>query len=111
MSLEQQTEWIRNYKTREESGQEFYFIVEDKNKIPCGTVRIYKVEENRCTWGSFILDKSRPDGASFETLLLSINFIRFNLGIANIYLDVRKENLKAIHIYENLYLKEFKKIL
>lgn len=100
ISLEQQKEWIKNYKIREENGREFYFIVEDKNKIPCGTVRIYEVEENRCTWGSFILDSSRPNGASFETILLSINFIRFNLRIKNIYLDVRKENLKAIHIYE-----------
>ena len=108
ISLEQQKEWIRNYETREENGQEFYFIVEDKDKIPCGTVRIYEVEENRCTWGSFILDKSRPDGASFETLLLSINFIRFNLGIKNIYLDVRKENLKAIHIYEKFGFKRIK---
>ena len=105
ISIEQQKEWIKNYKIKEEKGQEFYFIVEDKDKIPCGTVRIYEVEENRCTWGSFILDSSRPDGASFETLLLSINFIRFNLGIENIYLDVRKENLKAIHIYEKFGFK------
>lgn len=45
ISLEQQAEWIRNYKIREENGQEFYFIVEDKNKIPCGTIRIYEIEE------------------------------------------------------------------
>lgn len=108
ISLEQQKEWIRNYKIREENGQELYFIVENKNKIPCGTVRIYEIEENRCTWGSFILDSSRPNGASFETLLLSINFIRFNLGIKNIYLDVRKENLKAIHIYEKFGFKRIK---
>ena len=100
ISLEQQKEWIKKYKKREEIGQEFYFVVEDKNKIPCGTVRIYEIRENRCTWGSFILDNSRPNGASFEVLFLTINFIRFNLGIENIFLDVRKENLKAIHIYE-----------
>lgn len=108
ISLEQQKEWLRNYKTREENGQEFYFIVEDKNKIPCGTVRIYEIEEDRCTWGSFILDKSRPDGTSLEVILLSINFIKFNLGIENIYLDVRKENLKAIHIYEKFGFKRIK---
>lgn len=54
------------------------------------------------------MDSSRPEGASFETLLLSINFIRFNLGIKNIYLDVRKENLKAIHIYEKFGFKRIK---
>ena len=108
ISLEQQKEWIRKYKERESKNKEFYFIVEDKNKIPCGTVRIYDIKENSCTWGSFILDKTRPDGASYETILLSTNFIKYVLKIENIYLDVRKENLKAIHIYEKFGFKKIK---
>ena len=108
ISLEQQKEWIKKYKEREIKNKEFYFIIENKNKIPCGTVRIYDIKENSCTWGSFILDKTRPEGASYETILLSTNFIKYVLGIKNIYLDVRKENLKAIHIYEKFGFKRIK---
>lgn len=108
INLEEQKEWIRNYKVRENKKEEFYFIVENKNKIPCGTVRIYNIDhiKKECTWGSFILDKTRPKGASTEVIEISLNFILEKLKLEKVYLDVRKENYKAIYIYEkNGFLK------
>lgn len=102
ISLEEQIEWIKSYKIRENKNKEFYFIVENKEKVCCGTVRIYNIDFKMAEgiWGSFILDKIRPDGASNEVMELSLKFAFENLKLEKLYLDVRKENYKAIHIYE-----------
>lgn len=106
-SLENQIEWIKKYLEREEQKKEFYFIVEDKSATPCGTVRIYNIQKEEVTWGSFMLNSERPDGASYEVIELSSEFISKNLGIKKMKLDVRKDNKKAIHIYEK---SKFKRI-
>lgn len=102
VNINEQIQWIKNYKLREEKKEEFYFIVENKNGLSCGTVRIYNInyKSKETTWGSFILDKIRPEGASSEVIDLSLNFISKELKLEKVYLDVRKENYKAIHIYE-----------
>lgn len=99
-SLQNQREWIKNYLERENEGKEFYFIVEDKNFNPCGTVRLYNIQDKEATWGSFMLNSSRPEGASYEVIELSLNFGFEKLNLEKILLDVRKDNSKAIHIYE-----------
>lgn len=102
IKLEEQIKWIKDYKIRENKKEEFYFIVETKDGTPCGTVRIYNInyESKETTWGSFILDKIRPNGASNEVIKLSLKFISENLKLEKVYLDVRKGNCKATHIYE-----------
>lgn len=108
INLEEQIKWLKNYKIRENKKDEFYFIIETKDGTPCGTVRIYNInyKNKETTWGSFILDKTRPDGASNEVIELSLKFIFEKLKLKKVYLDVRKENYKAIHIYKkNNFLK------
>lgn len=108
INLEEQIKWIKSYKIREEKKEEFYFIVESKIGVPCGTVRVYNInyENKETTWGSFILDKTRPNSASNEVIELSLKFIFEKLKLKKVYLDVRKENYKAIHIYKkNNFLK------
>lgn len=110
INIMQQQEWIKNYKEREKEGKEYYFIVINREKEePCGTVRIYNIDElnKTATWGSFILDSNRPDRASKETIELSLKFAFKNLKLDKIFLDVRKENKKAIYIYEkNGFIKQ-----
>lgn len=110
ITVEQQKEWIKKYKIREENKEEYYFIILNKEmNQPCGTVRIYNIDKiNKvATWGSFILDFTRPDGASKEVIDISLNFAFKELKLKKIELDVRKANKKAIHIYEkNGFIKE-----
>ena len=40
-SLDDQVNWIEDYKKRESRQKEFYFIFEDLNHKPWGTVRLY----------------------------------------------------------------------
>lgn len=109
VSLEDQKKWIENYLKRELDKKEFYFIVKNKENQSCGTVRIYNInnEKQECTWGSFMLNKKRPDGASYETINLSLNYAFKALGIEKVLLDVRKENKKAIYIYEKSGFKKY----
>lgn len=109
VNLEDQKKWIENYLKRELDKKEFYFIVKNKENQSCGTVRIYNInnEKEECTWGSFMLDKSRPDGASYETINLSLDYAFKALGIKKVLLDVRKENKKAIYIYEKSGFKKY----
>lgn len=110
ITVEQQKEWIKKYKIREENREEYYFVILNKKiNQPCGTVRIYNIDKiNRiATWGSFILDFTRPDGASKEVIDISLNFAFKELNLKRIKLEVRKENKKAIHIYEkNGFIRE-----
>lgn len=103
ISLEEQKEWIKNYKIRERQGKEFYFVViNKKTRGLCGTVRIYNVNKitKTATWGSFILDFNRPDHSYKEVIDISLEFALKKLNLNLIELDVRKENKKAIYIYE-----------
>lgn len=110
ITVEQQKEWIKKYKIREENKEEYYFIILNKEmNQPCGTVRIYNIDKiNKvATWGSFILDFTRPNGASKEVIDISLNFAFKELKLKKIELDVRKANKKAIHIYEkNGFIRE-----
>jgi len=104
-----QEKWLIEYKKRESKGEEYYFIVVDKiNNMPCGTVRLYNIKENEAAWGSFILNKKRPDGASYEVIEKSLKFAFENLNLKKVTLDVRKENKKAIYIYRKLGFKYIK---
>lgn len=107
-SLEEQEKWIERYLEREKENKEFYFIVQDKKEISCGTVRLYNIdkENKEGTWGSFILDENRPNGASYEVIDLSLKYAFETLKLKKVFLDVRKENKKAIHIYEKVGFKK-----
>lgn len=52
--VENQVEWIRNYKKREEEGTDYYFIF-FKGEIPVGLNRIYSIHEKTYTSGSWVM--------------------------------------------------------
>lgn len=106
ITVQQQEEWIQNYKQREQKKMEYYFIViNNEMNEPCGTVRIYDInyQNHSATWGSFILDpERRPEKSAYEVIEKSLAFCFENLGLQTINLDVKAENKKAIYIYEKV---------
>jgi hypothetical protein len=90
-----QIEWIKKYKLREASGQEYYFIIKESG-IPKGTYRLYNVGSESFTIGSWLFDKS-------EDLMLPIKtdifFSDMGYDIKNLNLllfDVRKTNKRVL---------------
>ncbi len=61
-----QIEWIREYKKRELVGDEYYFIF-FKDGQPVGLNRLYHIEKDRFTSGSWVFDP----GATFESAIAS----------------------------------------
>jgi hypothetical protein len=68
--IEKQKEWISDYKLREKKGTDYYFIF-FFNGQPIGLNRIYNIEENSFTSGSWIFDPDGPIESSIASALIS----------------------------------------
>jgi len=89
--VEQQKQWIRNYKLREEQGLDYYFLF-SINGQPQGLARIYDITEDTFTQGSWIFSPEAVLGASVLGNIIS-NEIGFELlGKKIEYSDARKDN-------------------
>jgi len=102
-----QCRWIEQYLMREAAGREVYFVIERlSDDQPCGTVRLYGIEADRFTWGSWILDAGKPAKAALESALLSMGYGFEVLGGTCAEIDVRRENLRAIAFYRRFGMIE-----
>jgi hypothetical protein len=50
-SVEDQRQWIETYKSREAKLSELYYMIERKDGLPRGVVRLYDIEQDSFTWG------------------------------------------------------------
>lgn len=105
-TAEDQRRWIEGYRTREDEGREFYYVIERKDGQPCGVVRLYNLEAESFTWGSWILDANKPPKAALESAVLSfgIGFEAFHRQTAIV--DVRINNEHAQAFYRRLGMIE-----
>ena len=100
-TAEGQREWIRNYKTREAAGSEYYFIIERRDdRTRCGTVRIYDIRDDQFTWGSWILDENKPRKAALDSAIQTYRFGFDILGLQKSVFDVRKENVHTLKFHD-----------
>lgn len=101
-----QRDWIARYKTREAAGQEFYYIITRHDGTACGTVRLYDIDDDSFTWGSWILDQNKPPKAALESAALSFGIGFGTLGLARARVDVRRANTHAEAFYRRLGMLE-----
>jgi RimJ/RimL family protein N-acetyltransferase len=105
-TVEDQRHWIVGYKAREAAGQEFYYVIERKDGTRCGLVRLYDLEADSFTWGSWILDENKPRKAALESAVLSfgVGFEILQRALAKV--DVRVDNTHATAFYRRLGMTE-----
>ena len=105
-TVDDQWTWIVDYKFREAQEQEFYYVIERKDGTRCGLVRLYDVEAESFTWGSWILDKNKTRKAALESAILSfgVGFDALGVQLANV--DVRVANEHAAAFYRRLGMVE-----
>ena len=105
-TVDDQRAWIEDYKSREAQGQEFYYVIERKDGTRCGLVRLYDIEAESFTWGSWILDENKTRMAALESAVLSfgIGFAALGVQLANV--DVRVANEHAAAFYRRLGMVE-----
>ena len=108
-TVEDQRSWIEAYKTREAAGSEYYFVIERKDEVRCGVVRLYDITGDQFTWGSWILDHNKPRKAALESAVLSfgVGFDTIGLDMANV--DVRVGNTHAEAFYRRLGMTEVRR--
>lgn len=96
VDLQQQIAWIEAYKNRQ---NEWYFIIENKQQKPVGTIRLYDVVDNSFCWGSWIVLKEARRYASFESAILLYDYAFLTAGFSRSHFDVRKENKGVIKFH------------
>ena len=94
-NLENQIIWLNEYKTREERGEELYYIIYENN-IPVGTIRIYNINENECTTGSWLFSSNTYQLTPIISELLIYEIVYNILKKSTVLFDVRKENKKVV---------------
>ena len=109
-TVEDQRTWIEDYKSREAQGQEFYYVIERKDGTRCGLVRLYEIEAESFTWGSWILDKNKTRKAALESAVLSFGIGFDALEMHSAIVDVRVANRHAAAFYRRLGMVETHRI-
>jgi len=104
--VEGQRQWIGAYKHREAAGLEFYYVIERRDAVRCGTVRLYEIEEDTFTWGSWILDASKPKKAALESAVLSFGLAFELLSLQLARVDVAIQNGHAAKFYRRFGMTE-----
>lgn len=101
--ISKQEKWIMDYKHREKSGTEYYFIIcRNSDSLPIGTVRIYDFigDKDSFSWGSWILNENKTKYAALECALLIYDFAFNDLGFKRCHMDIRKQNVKVIEFHK-----------
>ncbi|MDR0506471.1 MAG: GNAT family N-acetyltransferase [Dysgonamonadaceae bacterium] len=94
-NIEQQIQWIREYKKREAAGEDYYFHY-SRDNIEIGVNRIYDIETDRATGGSWICEKKLPMELPVLSLIIIREIMFEQLNLQYDCFDVRKDNKKVI---------------
>lgn len=94
-----QVRWIESYKQREHERRELYLIIENPRGERVGVVRIYDIEAETFTWGSWILGPDKPKTAAIESALsvYEIGFRHFDCQRAVFSVRLENEHTIAFH--------------
>jgi RimJ/RimL family protein N-acetyltransferase len=95
--LRAQEIWIEKYISGH--GQA-YFIIENSNTLPIGTVRIYDAIETSFCWGSWILADSAPSSAAIESALIIYTYCLDYLGFTSAHFEVDRRNTSVWKFHE-----------
>lgn len=83
-----QQEWLREYA---KDDSQIYFIIEDLDGDPLGTIRIYDAIGVSFCWGSWILKDNLNPFISIESAVMVYSYASY-LGFLMAHFDVRKDN-------------------
>ena len=97
-SVDNQINWIRNYKIKEKNNEEFYFIVFE-NGLRKGLYRLYHINSASFTIGSWLFDSCENKNLPILTDLLMGDIGIYGLNKPVLLFDVRKDNRKVIRYH------------
>lgn len=99
--VEKQRVWIENYKVKEKNREEYYFIIEDKKNAPVGAVRVYDLQEDSFSWGSWIITPGKSPAIAIESAVRVYKFAFEELGYQHAHFEVMKGNNSVMKFHKN----------
>ncbi len=96
-NINDQMNWIEEYKKRESNKKEFYFIFEDLDNKPWGTVRLYNLVEDSFTVGSWLCLPGNKENIAIKAWLHIVDFGFNKLGYSKCLFDIRKKNTGVLY--------------
>jgi len=99
-NVDDQIDWIKNYKIKEKNNEEFYFIIYE-NGLRKGLFRLYNINSVSFTKGSWIFDTCENKNLPILTDLILNDIGFYELSKPVLLTDCRKDNRKVIQ-YESL---------
>ena len=97
--LIEQRQWIESYKTREAAGKEYYFVIELKDGTPVGAVRIYDLQKESFSWGSWVIKPKQTPNVAIESAVRIYDFAFEKLGYRKAHFEVLKGNASVIKFH------------
>jgi len=97
-SVEDQVNWLRRY---EDSCDQAYFVICDKQGEKLGCVRIYDPDDTSYCWGSWLMVSGLSPLVSIESAVLIYAYGKY-LGFESARIDVRKDNVHVWTFHERL---------
>ena len=108
-NVEEQQQWIRDYKKREKKAIEYYFIIyKIEGNVPIGTVRLYdfRIKQKSFCWGSWILNENKTKYAALESALLVYKLGFEQMNFEQSHFDVMKGNVKVQEFHTRMGAKK-----
>ncbi|WP_086290736.1 GNAT family N-acetyltransferase [Campylobacter devanensis] len=95
--LTKQIQYIEHYRTLD---NEYYFIIENKEFVPLGTLRISNIKNKDFTAGSWIMIDNATSEESIEGEYLLKRYAFEVLNLEKNYFDVRKGNKRVLNFHK-----------
>lgn len=99
--LNAQRTWIARQRLRTD---DYYFLGEDRDSAPIGTIGLYNVDQGHAEWGRFVVCEGTPAAPAVLALLLAFAFE--TLGVEVLRCVTVADNARAINFYERAGFKE-----
>ncbi len=99
---EAQIIWTKEYKKRELAGVDYYFVFEKPKGTPLGVCRIYDVEEDEFTIGSWLFSPDAPVGSAILADIITREIAFELMPEKKLRFDVRRGNINVLR-YQNTY--------
>lgn len=97
-----QAAWFKQYKVDEAQGLEYCFIIERTDGVPCGTVRVFDLQADSFSWGTWILNQDKTLYAAIESAFLVYRFGFEQLGYQHAHFAVMKGNDKVRSFHQKM---------
>jgi RimJ/RimL family protein N-acetyltransferase len=100
-SIELQKCWIKEQNKRP---NDYYFVIEDKSKVPLGTISLYKILGDQAEWGRWVSIGNPIQ--NIESAILIHNFAFINLKLNLIYSQVMDGNVQVLNFNKSFGAKK-----